>query len=154
MKGQQYQKEHSKGKDLRHDPHHGWPPLFMLKNTKHEMQKWKGMTSSFIGAIRRLCHYAASFWRWTMQQHSSIYYWPPDKNAHCHRKATPKHKTRDNIWKRKEPAPIENGTNKSSRKNTRTWKCGCFCWQDSFNAWNLEVPLGPSCFVFSSPTFK
>ncbi len=39
MKGKQYQKQHNKGKDLRHDPHHRWPPLFMLKNTKHEMQR-------------------------------------------------------------------------------------------------------------------
>ncbi len=39
MKGKQYWKQHNKGKDLRHDPHHGWPPHFMLKNTKHEMQK-------------------------------------------------------------------------------------------------------------------
>lgn len=95
MKGQQYQKQHSKGKDLRHDPHHGWPPLFMLKNTKHKMQKWKGMASSFIGAIRRLCHYAASFPWWTMQQHSSIYYWPLTKMHFAIEKlhSSTKHKT-------------------------------------------------------------
>jgi hypothetical protein len=25
------------------------------------------------------------------------------------------------------------------------------CWQNSVNAWNLEVPLGTSYLVFSSP---
>ncbi len=144
------------------------PPLFddeQCNNTQKCHKEIMSLCHLFLmmnnattlkSAIRRLCHYAASFWWWTMQQHSSIYYRPPNKNALCHRKARSKHKTQDNIWKTKESAPIENGTNKSSRKNTRTWRCG-YTFVDkknSVNAWNLEVPLGTSYLVFSSPTVK